>query len=774
MKPYGWLRTAAIVASAMVWQAGPANATVTAAFSAGSACGGATSAQFAPGGAAITVALCVSTTTEQLCNSTIQPIAGAGQSGLFQITNRVVPATGLTDPTTSFPPAVYPVPINNPVNTTDFGSSVPAVPIAGGSNILLATFTIAPQAGATGGSYTIGLGGLSAIGVPSTPGDCGTSADVALNGLATFTFFQPSTASIAVAPASVPDDGTPLVYTVTLSPPPASTTLVGVTSLVSGTMTGQANTCTGTVSVSTGGTGTCTIAATNTVPFDGPATATVNVVAGAGYVLGAPASAQGPITNNDVPTVSIAASPASIFDSAGNVSTVTVTSSAAAPGGGLTVNLTPPAVSSRYTSNCGSSLTITAGNLTATCTVTATPNVTVGDGNVTATVAIAAGAYTIGTNPAVVTIQDDDIPVMSAVCTPTTLTDSAGQVSTCTISSDKALAAAITVNLTPPVANARYTSTCVSTISIPIGGAGTANTCTITAVANTTVGDGNATASLSVIAGAGYTAGGSTQNVAINNDDFASISVAVSPASVAEDSGTPLVYTFTASAASTSATSILFTPPAASGRYSTDCTSPITLPASATTVSCSVTPIGNGALDGSVTATVTVLPSAGAYTVGAPAVATGTITDNEIGISVTRISDATEGGSPGLFRVCRTGSTAAQQIVSFTLGGNAVQGADYTLSGNSGSTVVIAVGAGCADLGVTVVNDKVVNGSRTVTIALSAGEGTQLVPGQGSAVMVLIDEDQPTTIPTLSTYGLMLLSLLLAAAAGFSARRRRR
>ena len=41
---------------------------------------------------------------------------------------------------------------------------------------------------------------------------------------------------------------------------------------------------------------------------------------------------------------------------------------------------------------------------------------------------------------------DDDVPVVSAVCTPTTLTDSAGQVAACTISSDKALSAPLTVN----------------------------------------------------------------------------------------------------------------------------------------------------------------------------------------------------------------------------------------------------------------------------------------------------------------------------------------
>src|SRR5678816_1432646 len=85
--------------------AGSASGVVTAAFSLGSSCGGATTSPYTPGGAPVTVSLCASTTTEQVCNSTLQPIAAtAGESGPFNITNRVVPATGLTDPTNAAPP----------------------------------------------------------------------------------------------------------------------------------------------------------------------------------------------------------------------------------------------------------------------------------------------------------------------------------------------------------------------------------------------------------------------------------------------------------------------------------------------------------------------------------------------------------------------------------------------------------------------------------------------------------------------------------------------
>ena len=659
MKPLGFLRSAAILAVAVLVNAGSAQATVTAAFSAGSTCGGATSAAYTPGGAAITVTLCASTTTEQVCNSTLQPLAAnAGESGLFQITNRTVPATGLTDPTNPAP--AYPVPINNPVNTTDFGSSVPVTPVSPGSNIPLATFVIAPQATATNPSYVIGLGGLSAVGVPSTPGNCGTSADVSLNGLATFNFVRAA-----------------------------------------------------------------------------------------------------------VPSVSIGASPATLFDSAGNVSTVTVTLSTAASAGGFTVNLTPPAANARYSTTCGSTIIIAAGSTTATCSITATPNTTVGDGSAAASVAIASSAnYTItGTNPVVVTIQDDDIPVISAVCTPSTLTDSAGQVSTCTISSDKPLLTPLTVNLTPPAANARYSTTCGATIVIPAGAAGTSNTCTITATPNTTLGDGNVTASLSVAAGTGYTVGGATQNVVVLNDDLATISVSVAPGSVVENSGTPLVFTFTASAASPSATSLVITPPVASGRYSTTCTSPITLAASATTATCSVTPINNGVLDGPVTATVTLQPSAGNYVVGT-ASATGTITDDEVGVGVVAaVSSVTEGGN-AIFTLSCTGTGSATVNYSFS--------GSYTPL-PAASSAVLTCGTP-VQITVPTLDDSLVNGTRTLTLTINSltnVTGSLVInPATQSASVSVLDNDRPTVIPTMSPFGLLLMGLFLAGVAGFGIRRK--
>ena len=106
-------------------------------------------------------------------------------------------------------------------------------------------------------------------------------------------------------------------------------------------------------------------------------------------------------------------SPASLVDSAGNVSTCTVTLDQPAPAGGLAVALTPPAARGRYSTTCGSSLTVPAGATTAQCTITATPNLVSGDGTVDANIQLATPAatadYVLGAPAqATVAINDDD------------------------------------------------------------------------------------------------------------------------------------------------------------------------------------------------------------------------------------------------------------------------------------------------------------------------------------------------------------------------------
>ena len=158
----------------------------------------------------------------------------------------------------------------------------------------------------------------------------------------------------------------------------------------------------------------CTITAVeNTVPGDGSATATLALAmpaAGASYTLGTPTSATVTVNNDDAYVANLTCTPTTLVDAPNNMSTCTLTLNGPAPSGGLTVGITPPTDSTRYSTTCGTSLTVLQGQTATTCTITAAPNTTPGDGNVNAVVTInPADGYQVGPNAsATVAVNNDD------------------------------------------------------------------------------------------------------------------------------------------------------------------------------------------------------------------------------------------------------------------------------------------------------------------------------------------------------------------------------
>jgi outer membrane autotransporter protein len=230
----------------------------------------------------------------------------------------------------------------------------------------------------------------------------------------TVTVSPPPTVSIAVAPASVSEDGaTNLIYTVTRSLNLSSPTTVNITT--SGTSTSGTD--------YTGGVATVVIpagATTATITIDPTVDATVEanetviltVAAGTGYTVGAPASATGTILNDDVPSATISVSPASVAeDGAPNlVYTVTLNqASFSALSIGYTVGGT--ATNGTDYATITSPLVIAAGNTTGTITVNPTADATI-ESDETAILTLAAGAgYTVGAPASATgTILNDDLP----------------------------------------------------------------------------------------------------------------------------------------------------------------------------------------------------------------------------------------------------------------------------------------------------------------------------------------------------------------------------
>ena len=220
--------------------------------------------------------------------------------------------------------------------------------------------------------------------------------------------------SIAVSPASVSEDGlTNLTYTVTRSANLASDTVVNLTT--GGTATSGVDYTGGvaTVTIPSGATtATVTINPTVDGTVENNETVILTVSAGTGYTVGAPASATGTILNDDVPSATIAVSPAAVAEDGVPNLVYTVTLNQAAFSA-TTVNYTigGTAANGADYATVASPLVIAAGNTTGTILVDPTADATI-EADETVILTLAAGAgYTVGVpSSATGTILNDDLP----------------------------------------------------------------------------------------------------------------------------------------------------------------------------------------------------------------------------------------------------------------------------------------------------------------------------------------------------------------------------
>lgn len=232
-----------------------------------------------------------------------------------------------------------------------------------------------------------------------------------------FTVVAQPAVSIAVSPSSVSEDGaTNLIYTVTRSVASSSPLTVNLTT--SGTAIAGTD--------YSGSVASVTIAAnatTATVVIDPTAdslveadkTVILSVAAGAGYTIGAPASATGTILNDDLPSASITVSPASVVENDGPnlVYTVALSAAATAP---LTINYTigGDAINGNDYAPIGTSVVIAAGATSQTIIVNPNNNGTI-EPDETVVITLAPGAgYTVGAPASATgTILNDDFPSIS-------------------------------------------------------------------------------------------------------------------------------------------------------------------------------------------------------------------------------------------------------------------------------------------------------------------------------------------------------------------------
>jgi len=324
---------------------------------------------------------------------------------------------------------------------------------------------------------------------------------------------------------------------------------------------------------------TVTVTPTDDNIFEGTETAILTLTTGTGYALDLITSAVVNIADNDLPSISLAVSPASVVEDGPSnlVYTFTRTGSTA---NALTVNYTVggnAAFNTDYTQTGASSFTATTGNITfaagsstATLTVDPTADTTVEtDETVVLTLATAPG-YTINTPAAVTgTITNDDssaLPVISVAATDasaaetaTGITANPGQFTLTRLGGNINQAVTVNYTLTGTATNGTDYTSLPTSVTFAAGSSTAIVTVTPT---NDTIFEATETAILTLATGTGYTVSTTNTAATVNiadNDLQPTINLSANQ-TIVEGNTNPqnVSYTVTLSNASTQAITVQY------------------------------------------------------------------------------------------------------------------------------------------------------------------------------------------------------------------------
>jgi Ca2+-binding RTX toxin-like protein len=569
--------------------------------------------------------------------------------------------------------------------------------------------------------------------------------------------------TLAVSPASVAEDGTAnLIYTFTRSGPTTSTLTVNYG--ISGTAdssdyTGATPGAGKTITFAAGSaTATLTIDPTVDTTIEVDETVALTLAAGTGYTVGTTTAVTGTITNDDLPVISLAVSLAGVTED-GTANLVYTFSRTGATTSALTVSYSVGGTATLGTDYSGivpipttKTVSFAAGAATAIVTVDPTAdNNFEADETVALTLAAGSG-YRIGTTAAVTgTINNDDFPSITLAVTPATVIEDGSSNLVYTFTRTGPTTSALTVNygISGTADSSDYIGATPGTGKTITFAAGYATaTLTIDPTADLAI-ETSETVSLTLAAGTGYTLSTTTAVVGtINNDDFPVITLAVSPASVAEDGAANLIYTFTRSGPTTSALTVNY---GISGTAdSSDYTGAtpgagktITFAAGSATATLTIDPTVDTTIEVDETVALTLAAGSG-YTVGTTTAVTGTITNDDLPVISLAVSPAsvTEDGTANLvYTFSRTGATTSALAVNYTVGGTASLGTDYSgiVPIPTTKTVSFAAGAATAIVTVDPTADTDIEADETVALTLAAGSGYRI--GTTAAVTGTINND---------------------------------
>jgi T1SS-143 domain-containing protein len=255
-----------------------------------------------------------------------------------------------------------------------------------------------------------------------------------------------------------------------------------------------------------------------------------------------------------------------------------------------------------------------------------------------------------------------------------------------------------------------------------------------------------------------------TNNVAtgtITDNDQPTVAVSVSPASVAEDGATNLVYTFTLSNPSAFATTVNYTL-SGSATNGTDytgsaLTGTVTIPAGSTTATITIDPTADTTFEGNetVTATINSATSNAVALTATTAAATGTITNDDtapvvsIAVTPSTIAEDAAAGNVMTYTVSLSNPSSVDTVVTYTLTGSATEGTDYATAATR--TVTILAGQTSATFTVDPTSDTVFESNESVIATVTTATGGATVSATNNvATGTITDNDQPTVAVSVS------------------------
>lgn len=645
------------------------------------------------------------------------------------------------------------------VNLTTSGTATTLVDYTGATNALTipagvttGVVTIDPTADATFEAnetviMTVAAGTGYTVGAPASATGTITNDDV------------PS-ASIAVAPASVSEDGAPnLVYTVTLSQAPLVATAVNFT--VSGTATSGTDyaAVTSPVTIAAGATtGTVVVNPTADATIEANETAILTLAAGAGYTVGAPASATGTIINDDLPTLTINDVTLAEGNAGTANATFTVSLSAPAGPGGVTFDIATAngtaIAGTDYVANTLTGQTIPAGASTYSFTVLingdtlneATETLFANVTNVTN--AIVGDGQGVGT-----IVNDDALPSLSI----DNVTANEGNAGTTAFTFTVTLSAASGQTTTVNYATANGTAVGGSDFTAASGtltfAPGTTTRTAVVLVNGDTTVESNETFTVNLSGATNATIATATGTGTITNDDTPTLSI--DDVSAAEGNAGSTAFTFTASlsqpapAGGVSFTAATANNSATAGTDYTAASSALTIPAGSSTATFTVQVTGDIVFEPNETFFVNVSGVTGATVADGQGL--GVIVNDDatptLAIDSVSLNEGNAGQTAFTFTVTMTPSSQVATVNYASANGTATAGSDYTA--NSG-TLTFAPGDTSKTVTVQVAGDNLVEPNETFTVTLSGALGAILVTPTGTGTIVNDDVAvvvNPATVP---------------------------